>query len=205
MIELLIDVLDEEKAQRAHILPKTTVAQLIGAIKREFDVSGDVDRYELIHKGSGVVLEHEHVIGQIAKQLNLREKDALLLRDKPKPTLREPISGKSRAVLIDTNTGEQFLLAWQPAIIGRRAGMSLPELLAVDLTYDINSRRISRMHAQITEKDGEWFIERLANENPTYLNGEAIRNNEKAKLNSNDVIQPGRKVLKLAIQITEDF
>ena len=77
--------------------------------------------------------------------------------------------------------------------VGRKAGRPDADpvhsgLLAVNLVWHPNSRRISRRHAQITEDDGTYYIESLAANNPTYLNQEQLTTGERYPLKHNDLI-----------------
>lgn len=66
--------------------------------------------------------------------------------------------------------------------IGRNSGQA---------DANIKTESISRLHAKILKKEGEYYIEDLNSTNGTYLNGEKLEYHKSKKLNKNDRIQFG--------------
>ncbi len=99
-------------------------------------------------------------------------------------------------------TGQVFEIKWQPAIIGRPDGNNpaSANMLAVNLGPLEGSKAVSRHHAGITEQDGQYFVESMSSNNPTYLNDGLIRSGERRFLESGDKIRVGHFVLTFEIQ-----
>ncbi len=71
------------------------------------------------------------------------------------------------AVLIKTrglNSSEVFQLEGEQSILGRQA----------DCDIYVNDSRVSRQHARVLQRDGDFLIEDLDSRNGTYVNGERI-------------------------------
>ena len=66
--------------------------------------------------------------------------------------------------------------------IGRNSGQA---------DANIKTESISRLHARILKKEGEYYIEDLNSTNGTYLNGEKLEYHKSEKLNKNDMVQFG--------------
>ncbi len=104
-------------------------------------------------------------------QVDISPTQVLIQRNQPIPF------GSTIFVHIQVElTGKQYGISWQPAIIGRR-DLTQPErnkLLAVDLAGIPGANRISRHHACITRKSGQYYIESIHPQNPTYLNNRRL-------------------------------
>ena len=59
------------------------------------------------------------------------------------------------------------------------------------------SRRVSRRHARITEQGGVYYVEGLAENNPTLLNGQQLSLGRKYQLREGDTIGLGISNIQL--------
>ena len=194
-IDISIDVFDQED-QRARVKTGLTVSGLIDEILKEFD---DLDRktpqaYALYLKGATRPLARERTL----KELDIHAQDELIFRyarTSPRILLR----GTRQAYLLEETTHKVFELGWVPAVIGRpnATDPAANELLAVNLEPFPDSKKISRRHAQITLEDGQFMIESLADNNPTYLNDEREPITGKRQLLPNTSIRLGMGVIVL--------
>ena len=61
-----------------------------------------------------------------------------------------------------------------------------------DVSLAINDYSVSRIHARITEEDGNYYIEDLNSTNGTYKNGLRLQPYEKRKLEKEDELKFGK-------------
>ena len=101
----------------------------------------------------------------------------------------------------EQRTLNEYDLAWQPAIIGRKdhRNPSNNKLLAVDLEDAEDLPTVSRHHACITLREGSFFIETIQARNPTFLDETRLKPGIKYPLAAGSVIQIGRLTLTLFI------
>lgn len=94
----------------------------------------------------------------------------------PAATPDKTVQADARCYFISASTGNVFPVFSQEALLGRFdsvTGMH-PE---VDLSNEDQSRNISRRHARLLIKDGQFFIaEEIGTMNGTYLNGRKLAN-----------------------------
>jgi pSer/pThr/pTyr-binding forkhead associated (FHA) protein len=101
-----------------------------------------------------------------------------------------------QAALQDVTTGAVYRLEWQPARLGRRDVDAVHnELLLVNLEWHPDGQRVSRQHAQITERQSVYYLESLTPRNPTLLNGRPLPPGETARLRSGDMFRLGHSEL----------
>lgn len=95
-----------------------------------------------------------------------------------------------------------FLKAQQNLILGRllyQGKNGEGDFILEDESFVIGKERekadgvlkadtVSRMHAKITKKEGEYYLEDLNSTNGTYLNGRELNYHEPVKLSRNDRI-----------------
>ena len=115
---------------------------------------------------------------------------------------RQPIGqGLRRIYVQEERSLSEFDLRWQPAVIGRkdRRDPFMNKLLAVALDDVQGASSVSRHHACITEKDGQFFIESLSETNPTYLGDSRLRPGSKHSLPAGSRIQFGGIALNFYI------
>lgn len=191
--ELNFDIAGEKEVQPASVNPDMLVQELIMEIGREFEIN-PVEEFELYHKESRQALEKGESVAVATYP------GETLVFDRPATRLRQPIHSNHRASLQLQDNKEIYEVQWQPAIIGRPdADPVHSALLAIKLDFLDNSRRISRRHAQITEEDGTYYLELLAEKNPTFLNQEAMKVGQKYPL------KPGDRILLKNSGVVLDF
>lgn len=86
------------------------------------------------------------------------------------------ITGEAQAYFISIATGNVFPVVKSDSLIGRFDSVTgmRPE---VDLSNEDQSRNISRRHARVVIKDGQFFIaEEIGTMNGTFLNGKKLAN-----------------------------
>lgn len=181
-MRITIMVPSKQKEEVVHVQPNTRTYELFIEVCNYFSI--DPKRYALyLRDGESKLLLHKD---RMLWQNNVYD-GATLLLEKETPTLSQTpllISKGERyyfestvlVSLIEQVTRRTFRLEWQPAIIGRKDDENPAKngLLAVDLSRLDTARSVSRHHAVITRKDGQYYLESLSTTKKTYLNGEPI-------------------------------
>ncbi len=182
-IDVKINVF-EHTGQRALVRKSITVKTLIDEILKEFD---DIDndspeKYSIQIKG----MEKPLNVNQTLAQLDIQPQDELNVGYLHQ-TIRKMLDPKDQAELREETSNITFDIQWTPAIIGRPSTeVNHNIMLAVNMQILTVGITISRKHAQIIFSDGSFFIEPLAANNPTFLNGKMLPVNSMNKLNSGD-------------------
>jgi hypothetical protein len=201
-ITISSELFDDQTRQEASIRKNLPIRQLIEEIRREFNLlEGE---YRLTLKGSSKPLEVDKTLEQLGLQTGgelvfererMRLSQQLVARGS-KPAF-QPIAGPAHAFLREEDTGREYDIEWQPAIIGRADASHTNSLqrVAVDLNDMAEARTVSRQHARITERAGQYFIEAASERNPTILNEREIGQGQKATLKPGDQIRVGKIVL----------
>lgn len=103
-------------------------------------------------------------------------------REEPKETKRGEDTGVAQncAYLIRRSNGEKGVLSKTVNRIGRDRN-------SVDI-YVGNNATIGRIHAQISQEDGKWYIEDLASRNHTYVNHVMVRGSRNLLRNGDVVV-----------------
>ena len=113
-----------------------------------------------------------------------------------------PADQKVRATLVierGGSAGKQFPLSDQDANIGRwdADGGVFPD---VDLDTDDPEAKVSRRHARISRRDGQYLIEDLGSTNGTFVNrGHRLASGERHPLKDGDEIIVGKTFLRFRI------
>lgn len=197
-LELTVDVFDETN-QRVAVRKTLTVAGLIEEVLSEFqELDGEApELYGLYLEGQQRPLEGTKTLLDQGVQPGDRL-DFTWIRDTFRQ-LRRPLATGARFALQEATTQVLFPVEWQPAIIGRTdADPAHNELLAANLEWLAGSRRVSRRHAQITERDGAYYLEALVERNPTFLNGQRLSFGRSYELRASDTIGLGYSNITLA-------
>jgi hypothetical protein len=199
-VELSINIFDQ--TQHALVRKHLTVDRLISDILREFAQELDLNRkYILIYEGRQ--LDPELVIGEASFA-----PDAELMFGYYEPVRQGTISSTgefTRSKLIareqamgqlpslrELETGQEFPLHKNPTIIGRSsANHSVVEKIDIDLLPFRESRTVSRVHAQITNADGTYYVEGLKDQRPVYINDAPLPYGRKQALRNGDRIGIG--------------
>jgi hypothetical protein len=122
------------------------------------------------------------------------------------PNARRPITGTVRAFVREESTGTVYDIRFQPAIIGRpdANNPASNENLAVNLGNLEASKSVSRHHARIMEQNGQYYLEPIAESNPTMLNGGVVRLGERRVLETGDAISVGSITLVFGTKANSD-
>jgi len=111
-------------------------------------------------------------------------------------------SDKAHAKLVierGKSAGKQFLLSAEESQIGRwdADGGVFPD---VDLDTDDPEAKVSRRHARITFRDGQYFLEDLGSTNGTFVNrGRRLSPGTRQALNDGDEIIVGKTFLRFRL------
>ena len=193
-IDVKIDVF-EHTGQRARVRKALTVNDLIGEILREFDdiVADSPEKYAIYLKG----FDHPLKPVETLAQLDIQPQDELVF-DYVRQAIRRMLDVPQYATLREDGTGKEFDIQWQPAVIGRPStDVDHNIILAVNVQLLPDGKTISRRHAQITFSEGRYFIEALADQNPTFLNGKELPVNNKREIRNGDRLAFGNNRLSM--------
>jgi hypothetical protein len=206
VITIRSDLFDNAEGEEASVRENLPIRTLIAEICKEFDLP---EATYILRNESGKALEPDKTLEQSnirfgAMLVFSRERRSVQRRPADyqasqsvmltgAPNSRTPIAGTSRAFLRETDTGEVYDIQWQPAIIGRPdvSNPSSAEMLAVNVGRLVGSQSVSRQHARLTELGGQYYLEALAERNPTFLNEGQVRIGEKRLLQPGDKIRVG--------------
>lgn len=183
-ILLTFEIFGEPTPRRAKVRPTISVSDLILEIAQKCEIS-QPENYELYRADSPTPLDRALSLGN--QQIGENETLSFI---PPALSQRRPIFNAPKAWLQLHTNKELFDIKWQPAVIGRLDPQDPTHnaLLAVNLDWVLNKMRISRRHAQITVKDGQYYLETLAEQNPTSLNGVFLEAGKKCPLTHQDKI-----------------
>ena len=194
--------LNEHEKKRINLRRNVLVQAFLEEIRRNFELpKGD---YSLFRKSEEEPLDP----GRTLAQYGIKDGDELIFKEST-PELKShilasiergdkvPISGSYGAYVEEERHGQIFEIQWQPAIIGRIYQMnpSQNKLLAVDLSAIEGSEYVSRHHACVSEKGGQFFIESLNPRNPTHINDQALDYQQVHILQPGDRVRVGKIVL----------
>src|SRR5450432_556216 len=202
----ITSTLFDEGDQEVSIRENLPVRTLLAEANQEFSL--EEGTYNLSLKGNGKVLEPDKTLEQQGVQtgavlvLNRERRAPMFEAFDDGNQSRVAISGKHRAFLREVLSNQAFDIKFQPAIIGRpdAANPSTSEILAVDLGPFEGARNVSRFHARITEQNGNYYLEPMAEHNPTYLNNIMLRLGERRALEPGDKIRVGKISLVFGIK-----
>lgn len=203
-LNLILDIQAQNiGVRRVNVRSSLLVGNLIAAIKDKFNLDGN---YELRLASAR---EPQGVASALAEQSALNEAGVVEGSTLVCARLRErtgtmeaiqrgervPFSKPFKRVYFNEQRSlNEYELAWQPAIIGRRdhRNPTNNRLLAVDLEELEELPSVSRHHACVLEKDGSFFIEAIQERNPVYLDGERLRPGVQYDLPAGALLQVGR-------------
>ena len=202
----IVSELFDEPEQEASIRTNVTVRALIEEIRREFDlIAGE---YVLKRQGEDKPLDPTQTLEQLGIQTG-----SVLLFERERMRLSQQIvrrggrffqgiTGAEVAVLVEEQSGQEFYIRWQPAIIGRPSANNpaSAEALAVNVGTLPDAKTVSRQHAQITEQKGRYFLEGLAKRNPTFINEQELAAGEKRMLRAGDRVRVGKITLRFELR-----
>ncbi len=188
---------DNIGAKRVNVRSSLTVENLVATIKDKFNLDGE---FRLTLQGASEPLSAEapldHAgVGEDSTLVCVRVTEATGTLDAIRGGERHGFSKAFKRVwLAEGSTLAEYDLAWQPAVIGRKDHRNPMNnrLLAVDLEPVEELPTVSRHHACITEKRGQFFLEDIQGRNPVYLDGTRLRQGSQHPLTAGQTIQVGR-------------
>ena len=188
---------DNIGARRVNVRGSLTVENLIATIKDKFNLDGE---FRLTLQGASEPLVPENPLDHAGVEDDstlqcVRVTEATGTVDAIRGGERHGFSKTFKRVwLVEGSTLAEYDLAWQPAVIGRKDHRNPMNnrLLAVDLEPVEELPTVSRHHACITEKRGQFFIEDIQGRNPVYLDCTRLREGSQQPLTAGHTIQVGR-------------
>ena len=192
-IEIRITILDDLRST-VKVKRSLSISRLIEEILKEFK---DLDHanpliYAIYNHGSENPFPNQATLAK----LDIRSQDELDFRYVG-ISGRRPLKPDQYFFLTD-ETGKTHEVTWYPAVLGRPTGaLEENSLLAVDLQFHRDGQKISRRHAKIAFMDGEYYIESLSAENPTYINNDPLPIKGLRKISNGDHIYLGKPKIKL--------
>ena len=183
--------------KRVNVRSSLVVANLVAAVKDKFNLDGD---FELRVKDPSRPLALESALDQagVAEAAALvcaRVAESTGTLDEIERGERKAFSKTFKRVwLVENRTLTEYDLTWQPAIIGRRdhRNPTHNRLLSADLEGIEELPTVSRHHACLTERGGQFFIEDVQGRNPVSLDGQRIRPATRYPLSAGNIVQVGR-------------
>lgn len=197
-MNLTIDIRPNSVGPKAvNIRSSLVVANLLAEIQDKFNLDGNL---ALKMKGQDELLG----LALPVIEAGVKEEDTLICTRVQEETgtleaiergVREPFDDQFKRVYLEEKRSlTEFDLSWHPAVVGRRdhRDPAKNRLLAVDLGPIEDLPTVSRHHACITLNDGKFFLEQIQARNPTYLDGNRLKEGRKYPLSAGSEIQVGR-------------
>ncbi len=183
--------------KRVNVRASLTVGSLITTIKDKFNLDGE---FRLTLPSSTEALAPETPLDQAGVKEDgtlvcTRVTEATGTLDAIRSGERHGFSKAFKRVwLAESSTLTEYDLTWQPAVIGRKDHRNPMNnrLLAVDLEHVEDLPTVSRHHACITERRGQFLLEDIQGRNPVYLDGTRLRQGTQHTLTAGQSIQVGR-------------
>ena len=197
-LNLTLDIRpDSIGAKRVNVRSSLTVENLIATIKDKFNLDGE---FRLTLQGASEPLAGEAPLNHASVEegstlLCVRVTEATGTVDAIRGGERHGFSKAFKRVwLVEESTLAEYDLTWQPAVVGRKDHRNPMNnrLLAVDLEPVEELPTVSRHHACITEKRGQFFIEDIQGRNPVYLGGTRLNQGSLSPLTAGQTVQVGR-------------
>lgn len=190
------DLFGEKPQQNVEVLGNVPVKTIILEILKEFGLKG---AHGLWLKSTKQELD----LNRTLAEQNIGTGTEL---EFGKRTMRFPagasaIVGTMRGYFrIDGGDGRTFPIAWQPALIGRSTDAASASQLAVDLKDVDTTKSVSRQHAQLTENNGEYLIQRLAENNQLVVDGKQLARLSPVSLKSGSTVKVGNITMTFVLE-----
>ncbi|HEX3028388.1 MAG TPA: DUF6382 domain-containing protein [Clostridia bacterium] len=107
-------------------------------------------------------------------------------------TIILPQSDNDKTVLMDIQTSAAYLTRSQDGVTQRieiNSSNFVIGRIPGQVSYILDNKNVSKIHAAILEKDGKYFIKDLGSRNGTYLNSKKIENGLEYEIANNDKIR----------------
>jgi len=199
-VVILIEIAQLSQPIEAEVLPTVIIQKLID--KLVIDCQLPRQKYELIRKDNLARLDSQRTIGHEDIQTNtclILQPYQPIIECKPITShKRVPFAtGDSRASLQFFGRQDTIPLNWHPAILGRYDDDPQKNvLLALDVSRIFPSDlSVSRHHAYISYRAGEYYLCHLSEKGRTYLNDELVKKNRAYRLRGGDNIRLSKSIL----------
>ena len=154
----------------------------------------------MLQKLSTKMRQSDEKIDMLVSRLSVMESQ----QHTTQPNFRPPVERKMIGKLISLSSNRTFILDQDRNLIGRFDPVTgiKPE---VDLTYEDDTRSVSRRHAVIFRKNNQFFVqEEIGVLNGTYVNGnKSSSNNQQLPLKDQDMVNIGMLAFKFYM-VNED-
>jgi hypothetical protein len=194
-LTIVSDLFGEEEIIARDHLP---IHRLLAEIKREYNLVDE--QYSLRFRDSDQPLNPD----QTLEQAGVRTGMALVFEIGQGESGKSPSNPIRQRAFLQSETGETFNIVRQPALIGRpdTKKQIMANMLDADLTALDPTKSSSRPHAQITQRDGVYYLESLRDDNLAYVNGVPVRVGNSHPLRAGDKLRFGAVTLEFRFKET---
>lgn len=190
------DLFDDYPIHNVLVLNSITIQDLIDEVRKEFNLLNE-NEYALALKGTRKELKPEASLSE----LGLRNGTDLVFgrRQRKQQQFKDTqIRSEKRAYLVEEETGTRYDISRSVALIGRALSDATTSV-EINLANVDKVNSVSRQHARIIEADGNYLIEALREDNPTFLNDKILTKSEPTPIKNDDTIKVGRITLTFHI------
>lgn len=194
------DEFDDKPQHSVDVLSNVPVKSIVFEIQKEFNLKGSFAIWSKRNK-------QELNINQTLEEQNIKTGAELEFGRKAKriPAGSAEITGPKRGFFTVSGANDAFGVVWQPALIGRSTDTASASTLAVDLTAIDKAKSVSRQHASISENNGAFTIQRLAEGNPVTVDNVQIGYLSPVPLNHNSVVKIGGVTLTFHVEDNAEY
>lgn len=189
------DLFVEKPQQNVEVLGNVPVKTVIYEVMKEFSLKGS---YALWWKSTKQELDVNRTLAE--QHVTMGAELEFGQRAMRFPAGSTQITGPMRGYFRAEGDGRTFPLAWQPALIGRSTDSASASQLAVDLKDLDQTKTVSRQHAQVTENNGEYLIQRLAENNQLVVDGRQLARLSPVAVKNGSVVKVGNLTLTFVIE-----
>ena len=185
------DLFDDYPIHNVLILHDITIQDLIAEILSEF--SFDEGDYALALKGTRKELKPDATFDELA----LGSGTDLVFGRKQRKQQQfrgTQIRTQNRAYLVEEASNTRCEISRSNALIGRALSDSTTSV-EVNLALVDKTNSVSRQHARIIEANGNYLLEALRDDNPTFLNDKMLEKSDPVPVKTGDKITVGRIIL----------
>lgn len=193
------DLFVEKPQQNVEVLGSVPVKTVIYEVMKEFSLKGS---YALWWKNNKQELDLNRTLAD--QHVTMGAELEFGQRALRFPAGSTQITGTMRGYFRAEGDGRTFPLAWQPALIGRSTDAASASQLAVDLKDIDQTKTVSRQHAQVTENNGEYLIQRLADNNQLVVDGRQLARLSPVGLKNGSVVKVGNLTLAFVLEEVVD-
>lgn len=194
------DEFDDKPQHAVDVLNNVPVKSIVFEIQKEFNLKGSFGIWLKRNK-------QELDINRTLSEQQIKTGAELEFGRKAKriPAGAAEITGPKRGFFTIEGASETFAVVWQPALIGRSTDSASATTLAIDLTVIDKSKSVSRQHASVSENNGEFSIQRLAEGNPVTVNGTQIGYLSPVPLKHLSVVKIGNLTMTFHVEDNAEY